>query len=163
MPHKRVFVTLGGWNGNFKGSGTSSGLAVADKRCQDAANSQSLGGKWVAWLSDSTTNAIDRIADVGPWYRLDGRMVFANKAGLTGNPMVVINMHEDGTTNNILFPWTGTNANGTKATNNCNNWTDGSAGMTGECGSTNSTTGAWTAGSGACVCFIQYNLYCFEQ
>jgi hypothetical protein len=29
------------------------------------------GGQWRAWLSSSSMNAIDRLADVGPWYRPD--------------------------------------------------------------------------------------------
>ena len=162
---KRVFVTSQGWTGDLKtaGNSTTTGLAGADKLCQGAATAAGLGGgPWIAWLSDTNTNAINRIADVGPWYLLDGRMVFANKAGLTGNPMVRLNVNENGNANSVLFPWTGTNANGTKAATNCNNWTNGTAGMQGECGNTGSTTATWTAG-GPLPCFIQYNLFCFEQ
>jgi hypothetical protein len=163
VKRKRVFVTSGLFNGDLKTkAGTTTGLAGADKLCRDAATAASLGGTWVAWLSDSTTNAIDRIKDVGPWYRMDGVMVFANKAGLTGNPMVRLNINENGAANSVLFPWSGTNANGTKAATNCTNWT-ATAGTTGECGFTGSTTnGDWASGA-TCPCFINYNLYCFEQ
>src|SRR5262245_51629174 len=68
---KRVFVTAGSWNGNLKAAGAGSdGLDGANKLCQGAATTAGLGGTWVAWLSDSTHDAKDRIADVGPWYRL---------------------------------------------------------------------------------------------
>ena len=166
VPHKRVFITSDGWNGNLKSAGnsTTTGLAGADKLCQTAAVNAGLGGSWIAWLSDSNTNAYDRIADVGPWYRLDGRMAFANKAGLKGNPMVTLNVNETGGTGTPLFPWTGTLANGTKAATNCSNWTVGALnGTTGGGGLNTSTTGTWTANNAQQSCFFQFNLYCFEQ
>jgi hypothetical protein len=164
VKRKRVFVTSELYDGNLKAAGnsTTTGLAGADKLCQGRATAAGLGGNWIAWLSDSNTNAFDRIADVGPWYLLNGTLVFANKAALKGNPLTRINVDETRAVNNILFPWTGTNADGTKTTANCNNWTVNNASVAGEVGSTNSTTSAWTAAA-APACFIFYNLYCFEQ
>ena len=50
-------MTSSSWNGNL------GGLSGADAKCQQAANATGLGGTWVAWLSDSTHNAKDRIPD----------------------------------------------------------------------------------------------------
>jgi len=53
----RVFVTSSSWNGNL------GGLSGAGAKCQQAADAAGLGGTWVAWLSDSTYDAKDRIPD----------------------------------------------------------------------------------------------------
>ncbi len=59
---KRIFVTSTLYSGNL------GGLSGADAKCLTAAQSVNLPGTWKAWLSSSTINAIDRIAEVGPWY-----------------------------------------------------------------------------------------------
>src|SRR5688500_10181736 len=59
-------------------------LDRADQRCQLYAENNDLGGSWRAWLSTSQVDAIDRIDDVGPWYRIDGEtLLFPSKADLT--------------------------------------------------------------------------------
>jgi hypothetical protein len=153
--HKRIFVTSGTFNGNL------GGLTGADGLCGTAA--ASLGGSWKAWLSDGTHDAIDRITDVGPWYLVNGTKVFDNKAALTGNPLVAIDVTENNTAAGgaAALPWTGTNSGGTKNGSTCTNWTDGAAGN-GECGSAASATSTWTANS-ALPCSIPYSLYCLEQ
>ena len=61
----RVFITDGRYDGNF-GS-----LSYADEICQQEAEAFQIGGKWVALLSTSTSNIIDRI-DVGiPIYNMN--------------------------------------------------------------------------------------------
>jgi hypothetical protein len=160
---KRVFITAGSWNGDLKtAGGGSDGLDGANKLCQTAATNATLGGTWVAWLSDSTHDAKDRIADVGPWYRIDGMMVFANKAALTGHPMVAISVTETGgtPTGSAQFPFTGTLDGGTKDTNLCGDWTVTTG--NGRCGVYNATNNNWTQGS-ALSCGVSYSLYCFEQ
>jgi hypothetical protein len=163
MAKKRVFVTSGTWTGDLKthGGGTD-GLDGANKLCQMAATNAGLGGTWVAWLSDSTHDAKDRIADVGPWYRVDGQMVFANKAALTGTPMVAINLTENGAMpgGTAAIPFTGTDNGGTKNANTCTDWTVNTG--NGECGSATMNTAGWTQ-TGAFMCSIAYSLYCFEQ
>ncbi len=94
---KRVFVTKGTFTADLKSAGSAAtGLAGADKLCSNAASAAGLGGSWKAWLSDSTTDAISRIADVGPWYRIDGSSVFKNKDAFSSNPSVAINRTESG-------------------------------------------------------------------
>jgi hypothetical protein len=77
--HKRVFVTAAGYRGDF------GGVTGGDTICNTTAVAANLDGTWKAWLSDSTTNAIDRIDDVGPWYLLNGKVVFNNKTNTTAS------------------------------------------------------------------------------
>ena len=60
----------------------------------------------------------------------------------------------------VQHPWTGTKADGTKATANCTNWTVTTG--NGECGLTTATDGTWTAEAER-PCGVPYSLYCFEQ
>lgn len=161
---KRVFVTLGNWNGASLG-----GLAGADAKCLIEANASNLGGTWRAWLSDSTTNAIDRINDVGPWYLVDGvTVVFANKAAISSsNPQVVIR-NRDGTLpgGRVI---TATASSGLKKPGSfqggyCTDWTASTGGSFFYGEPTLITNGWWTNSSWMDTCGnFGYALYCFEQ
>jgi hypothetical protein len=62
--------------------GDLGGLTGADALCQQAADR--VGGcdkTWVAFLSTSTVDAIDRIGE-GPWYDVNGLLLAEDKAGL---------------------------------------------------------------------------------
>lgn len=64
----------------------STGLAGADKLCAEIAEDSMPGASakgWRAFLSTSTTAAIDRITYNGPFYDRRGRVVASSKAGLT--------------------------------------------------------------------------------
>jgi hypothetical protein len=174
---KRVFITHARWDGNLIlgaaefGIQVNNGLAGADAICNWVALDAALGGHWVAWLSDSTHDAIDRIADVGPWYRMDGVEAFHNKAALTGNPLVPIQIDEthadteavptpDGIPN---IPWTGTLPGGTRSPSTCHDWVDNSPGDVGLCGANTATTERKWSDLGEPPCNRPYHLYCFEQ
>ena len=76
----------------------------ADAKCQLAADSQLLGGTFKAWISTTSGNAIDRIADVGPWVLVDNATkVFNNKANLQTVPLSAIWLTEA----NTSPTWTG--------------------------------------------------------
>lgn len=122
---KRIFHLKNGDLGQIRDANdTRTGLEVADAECTTAG--QTYGGaNWKAWLSSSTVNALDRIADVGPWYRLDQTtLLFADRASIVNGPQVPISPQSvlvDDTRN--LF-WTGTLVDGTASANNCQDWTD---------------------------------------
>jgi hypothetical protein len=62
--------------------GDLGGLEGADAMCQEAADA--VGGcdkTWVAFLSTSTVDAIDRIGE-GPWYDVNGYLLAEDKVGL---------------------------------------------------------------------------------
>src|SRR5687768_15633144 len=74
---KRVFVSSLRYPANLKAAGgQATGIASGDALCQQLADAASLGGVYRAWLSDSTEDAIDHVQGTGPWYRMDGKLVF---------------------------------------------------------------------------------------
>jgi hypothetical protein len=141
----------------------------ADTKCNHAALSADLGGTWVAWLSDSSVDAIDRIPDVGPWYLVNGyTVVFHSKAHLEGNPVAHLAMDESGTTvgqgGQGRYVWTGTALGGVKGTH-CSDWTDNSVANSATIGDLQSTEQAWTESIEPLQnsCNLFHRLYCFEQ
>ncbi len=117
---KYVFATTAAFTGDFGGT------SAADAICANAAAAVHLGGtSWKAWLSDGTANAIDRINEVGPWYRPGTATVTLNtKTDLAfWQPATPILYNESGTlfTTNVNV-WTGTSYGGNKYTSTCNNW-----------------------------------------
>jgi hypothetical protein len=153
---KRVFVTSAQYEANF------GGLAQADTLCN--ASAAALGGKWVAWLSDENTNAVDRVKDVSPWYLVDGSTVaFANASQLRATPSTTIRLDERaGTSSSIVNVWTGTGAGGMRSHKSCGSWTSTDYNTTGTYGTPNSDVTGWT-GFGDNSCQSRGSLYCFEQ
>ena len=99
-------------------------IAGADIVCNQAAGAAHLPGNYVAWLSDSTTNAIDRLTGSRGWVRADGKPFVDTPADLiAGKIFYPLDVDEHGT---ALPPntkvATGTLANGTRQGNDCNNY-----------------------------------------
>ncbi|MFN0249455.1 MAG: hypothetical protein ACKV2T_21395 [Kofleriaceae bacterium] len=118
----RAFYLRNGTLGKIKDSADpQSGVEVADADCTAAAATRELGGSWRAWLSSSTTDAITRIDDVAPWYRIDREtLLFASKRELTAGPRATIEASPD--PEPMMF-WSGTRLDGTRSTDNCSDWT----------------------------------------
>jgi hypothetical protein len=136
------FVT----SSNPKG-GNLGGLAGADQVCQSLAKAAGAGQKtWRAYLSTSTVDAKSRIGN-GPWYNFKGELIAQNVADLHTADKNKISgttaLTEKGTLPNYLKMvdgkpapaaqplehdiLTGTNEDGTKNADTCNNWTVGDA------------------------------------
>jgi len=80
-PAVRIFVTSSTYFADL------GGMAGADSRCQDHADSVGFEGTWKALLSVAGTDAVDRISD-GDYYNMNGDMIVSSKANLfpqTGN------------------------------------------------------------------------------
>lgn len=173
---KRVFATSATFSGNLMtAGGATDGLTGADTLCTQAAKGANLGGSgsWKAWLSVQALDAKRRIADVGPWYLVDGQTkVFNNAAGLTATPLVPITMSEQGMSligsSGGSSVWTGTDNGGvTSPVGNCSGWTStgGTSSLYGRIGDALSTQG-WTQSTGGQMllpCTQNARLYCFEQ
>lgn len=163
----RVFITRAQWDGNLllaaqrAGARVTTGRDGADALCTSAATAAGLGGRWVAWISDSAVDAIDRLEDVGPWYDLFGAKVFESKAALSGDPLVALTIDERGGTTDYAA-WTGTHADGTRAAQTCGDWASSSRSY-GLCGVNNTTSGQRWSEDIVPRCNNPYNLYCFEQ
>ncbi len=138
------------------------GPADATATCNTLASNESLGGTWVAWLSDSSTNAVDQLTPgSGPFNLVGSGSTIANDiATLTDSSIdVAFDKAEDGSTVTGQFTWTGTSSDGTAYTVTCDDWTNTATnGMTGHTGL---TTQAWTFFNNA-NCATTRHLYCFE-
>lgn len=166
---KRVFVTSSRYPGDLKtAGGAADGLGGGDKLCQVAADAATLGGSWKAWLSASTpggaaTNAVDRIAEVGPWYSLQGFVLFNNKANLMTAPLDPIRVDEN---HRLVLEnrevWTGTNQGGRSSGLDCGQWTVEVSPQSGTVGDAGAGDGKWTD-SPASFCNLARRLYCLEQ
>jgi hypothetical protein len=177
LSKKHVFVTSKAFNGDLKTAGNGAdGLQGADKLCASAATAAGLSGTWKAYVSGTvngaTSNAPDRIADVGPWYLLDGTLAVATKAQLSAAISHAIGVDELGSTGPGAV-WTGTRL-GTY-TQACENpggdsWASADQGAQGTGGSALDAT-EWSAGTSTlgapnalAMCSDgSLHLYCFEQ
>jgi hypothetical protein len=152
---KRLFTTKLGHDANL------GGLTGADATCTNAATAANLGGSWVAWLSTSTVNAIDRIPDVGPWKLINGVVVFNNKAGLALAPIVPPNVDEYGGEVRTQV-WTGTSVGGTGGGTPCGDWTKNVSAEVAVAGNSSFNEGTWTNAFNI-TCSSVAQLYCFEM
>ncbi len=169
----------GGGTGTGGGAATGGGSGSGPKRvfvssiaytstaaptvCQSLADSQSLGGQWVAWLSGGGTSAISKITGIGPWKLLDGTQIFANRGQLAVAPSAPIKITETGATLSSTTSqrvWTGTFNGGTPSTNTCSDWSSVSGSIYGTVGNANSTA-SWTD-NGTDYCYDSARVYCFE-
>jgi hypothetical protein len=169
---KRVFATSTAYSGDLKtAGGGSSGRAGADQLCNTVAMVAGLGGRWVAWLSD-TTAAIDHVSDVSPWYTtcVDTTVthcgqgaLFATKAELMFDPAGAIMWDESGQPAPGTGVWTGTAAGGSASGQSCQQWSNGTSSSIGTIGSTERyRNGGWTSLQ-TLGCDSPLHLYCFEQ
>lgn len=158
---KRIFITSETFDGNL------GGLAGADSACHAAASSATLGGSWRAWLSTSTSNAIDRIVDVGPWSDIEGTLVFANKDALMDTPAAALSYDQDGTFLASDRIWTGTGFDGTlqdrSGVGPCVDWTTASSKATATVGQVGRADGAAWTNQTTTTCDQRAHLICIEQ
>ena len=159
---KKVFHLLNGALGAIRDANdTRMGLEVADAKCTTAGQMHG-GGQWRAWLSSSSVNAIDRLADVGPWYRLDQQTkLFDNLAAITQGPLVRIEEPSDTLVDTRNLFWTGTLLDGTASTANCTDWTD-YVGVMATAGRVDTAGPGWVAPT-LQSCSTYLSLLCFEQ
>lgn len=161
-PEIRVFATSGSWNGNL------GGLSGADAKCQAEADAASLGGTWIAYLSTSTVNAIDRVDNntkivnmLGETIAEYGLKVAYRTAGDVNLDYPVFYDATGTYTPAIDIVWTGTRNNGlVNAPYTCSDWTSTSGlALIGSIRGNNFTWNSWQA----LACNNLYRLYCFEQ
>lgn len=160
---KRVFHLLNGALGAIRDANdTRTGLEVADADCTTAGQMYG-GGQWRAWLSDSSMNAIDRLVDVGPWYRLDQQTkLFDSRAGITQGPLVPIEDPTDAGAGTRGLFWSGTLLDGTASAGNCSDWTSYVGGGTATVGRTDTAGSGWVDPT-PLSCSKYLSLLCFEQ
>lgn len=170
-PGAMVFVasqTGTGKLSTWPSAGGATGIAAADQvyRTLAAAEHLPAADSFVAWISDSSVAAIDRITVNGPFRRLDGYTVANNRAGLVSSGLFnSIHVDEKGRhATSSGTAWTGTFADGTASTNHCLDWTDDSFGEDGHAGYFSfPRTGRWTNGSDWSCSGTGRRLYCISN
>lgn len=155
--HKRVFIT------STVFSGAVGGLDAADMYCQSAATAAGLAGTYRAWLSDASSNAFDRTADVGPWYSTSDTLAFASKADLRAAPQSELLDEVGGYPQNLAGAWTGSDAQGAATNETCEGWTNATTGATATTGTGFGQDSQWGGGSTSLPCNAQAPLICFQQ
>jgi hypothetical protein len=175
-PSLRVFVTSETMTGDF------GGLAGADDHCTRLAQAASLPGTFKAWLSDSTTNAADRLSHgTKPYALVDETAVAASWAELvSGTLRHGIDKTEKGDPAPVganyclaggrAAAWTDTESDGTRSAGDfsCGDWTSAGSDHGAQMGFASSTDISWTR---ACnpdprtnvACGWKASLYCIEQ
>ena len=159
-PANRVFVTSATTDGDL------GGIAGADATCNGLASTAGLGGSWVAWLSTTTLDAVDRLTPgSGPFVRaVDGTKIADDIGDLTdGSLDVAIEDDENGTNVGFRAVWTATAADGLYGgTGDCNGWTSNSSTFRAMIGSAGRSTSLWTAVRTEDCDLSSARLYCFE-
>lgn len=159
---KRIFITRATYEPDF------GGITAGDFRCQSSATAAGFAGKFKAWLSDSQTDAADRFLSNGPWVEVGSNVtLFPTRASLRGYPLAQIKNDELGETATDRW-WTGTLANGVKATGRlCVDWTSKSSsaggGITGERLSSVGAPGKEWTESDNYACNADFALLCLED
>jgi hypothetical protein len=154
-----AFVTSLLTTGNF------GGVAGADAICTKLANDAKIGsgGPWRAFISTSTTNAIDRMTANGPWKTTAGKIVATMKTDLaSGTLKAPLDKDEKAGTPPIENDqvWTATGKNGAYLAEDCQGWTATTGnGLVGEAERSDER---WTARASV-SCTEGKRLFCFEQ
>lgn len=161
---KVAFVTAGiqSVNGSFVG------LGGADAVCQWVAESAGLASagvpQFMAWLSDSTANVIDRIPGVasGTFVNTLGEVVTEVGFG-AGQPLKSpVHYNENGTEGSSPYTaYSGTTEFGVAAGNHCTDWTIASGSFTGVAQASSAHSMQWTNWGGG-SCSGGFRLICME-
>ena len=130
-----IFATEGEIARGAMGATAQEALAAADAFCQSEADRGGLPGTYVAWLSNSSNDAVDRIrtaneTEPSGWIRMDGRAFTGTLDELiSGIVYYPVRFDQFGAPANSYL--TGTDVDGTAGTRNCGDYTDPDAQVTG--------------------------------
>lgn len=141
------------------------GIAGADQLCTDLARSAGLPGQYLVWLSDSSTSPAARFARSElPYVLVNGTLVANNWTDLVDGQLAApIDADEYGSPTFAAEVWTGTYADGTAATDTCNDWTSVAATVYAQQGVTDHVDTGWS------IMYLQFcdraliRLMCFQQ
>ncbi len=163
----RIFQTSSDYSGNLRANFDSqvfaTGLEGANYRCQYHAGLAGLTQKFVAVLSDSTINAIRKVAVNGRIYATNDLKIADNRADLWDSAIINrVNVDEDGLTGANARVWSGSDGAGAQAADHCLNWTSALGVDDGGIGDSSRTDGRWI-NDGKDSCDRLSTLYCISQ
>jgi hypothetical protein len=137
-------------------------LAVADAACRQFASAAGLPGSYVAWLSTSTTNAIDRIAGARGWVRPDGRPFADTPADIEAGRIWYPAAVDENRAVTATLVVTTSDARGRFNGNSCADLTDDTMDTACELGESTGTAATFSSYpllSG--ICLVPEPMYCF--
>ncbi|CAA0103353.1 Uncharacterised protein [BD1-7 clade bacterium] len=159
---KLIFVSSAETNGSF------GGLVAADAICQTLADTSLAGtpyeGQYIAWLSDSTTDAKDRTTQsTAAYVNFMGTVIAPDfNALITTFANSPVDFDETGSAVVANLAWTGTLGDGTKSPLTCSDWTSALPGDTGHAGAPEFPAYFWTSNANN-PCNFSIRLYCVQQ
>jgi hypothetical protein len=185
---KLMFVTSTSGTGQLSTwGGTGTGAAQGDAICQARATAAGLPGTYVAWLSDSASDAYCRVhgftgkksamcgqgalpTGAGPWLRTDAARqpalpTIEKAIAPTRQTFYPASFSEFGSDVTSGLAWTATDDNGVLSGNACNDWAsaDGTGTYRGVMGDLNGGGTSWTAQSATGItCNSTGRLRCME-
>jgi hypothetical protein len=173
LPGAYMFVTSESGLGDLAMwplSGGVSGLAGADLVCQSLATDADLPSpeSFVAYLSDSSTDAIDRVAVEGPFRRIDGVLVASERsdlaAGTSGLPTLLADVQLDdlGVAHSGSVA-TGTDAFGRATEDTCLDWAGVGHNPRRTSGLVNDSTSSWVDAGELLHCDVNFRFYCISN
>jgi hypothetical protein len=143
--------------------GSGDPLAGGDKLCNQSAHAAGLPGTYVAWLSNGSFGARDRMGNAQGFWRTDGRPFTDSIGALVGKGQIFypLELNEYGAVPTTQsFVHTATSSNGTPSSLDCNHFTDTSSSAVIADGTFLSGGQAWTSAQGV-PCTAKYGIYCF--
>ena len=154
----RMFVSSSSHNGNL------GGVAGADTICQNLADTATLGGTWMALLSDGATHARDRLNTDAYIYNLNGKLLFDRNQIWSGDTNFFAVQYDENVGSVNAEVWTGTRPNGNRYGDHCSSWTVGTGfPNTGTAGGSNDDVfNIWIDGPTG-QCDELKRIYCLEQ
>ena len=140
------------------------GLGGADRLCNALASAAGMPGRYVAWLSDSRTDAVARVTSNGPYVTRSGIVVASGLADLVdGGLRHPISQDEHGNDVPPREVWTGTDPLGVRTASTCDDWRYGAADAPyGSVGWNTAPDAKWTSVA-VQFCDRSMSLYCLEQ
>lgn len=189
QPARVAFVTSTAGTGNLSlwtGAGGMTGLAAADAVCQARATAAGLTGTFVAWMSDSTSDAYCRVhgltgkksamcgqgtlpVTAGPWIRAGATLApFAPRIDRLLAPNLVVYQPASATefgseVSSSDRVYTATDANGAYISAACNDWTSSSSVVTASHGEAHGGGTTWTdTGATELACSTSARLRCMQ-
>ena len=171
-PGYDVFITSAAGPGDMAAwaeAGGLGGLAGADQICRTEATAAGFPNpqSFVAWLSSSSTDAIDRLTTSGPWRRPGGVEIAPDEATLTStaglDPLLESDIEVDNQgVHQSSLVYTGTLESGHASGSDCADWTSGDPGQSATFGFGVVATSQWTHGIDG-TCDRLSHLYCFSN
>ena len=154
---------LGAW----PQAGAATGLAAGDAICRNLAAVAHLPApeSFVAWLSDSTHDARDRVTLDAGFRRVDNYPIADSHADLIdGFATNSLHVDEQGSHAGILGVQTGTFGDGTATADHCNGWTSATSPSTrpSVTRTRRARSALWTEGFGN-TCESTRRIYCFAN